>query len=145
VFPEIARHPEYGTYLAERIASYEKMSNITYDYLSKVPALQVNRTNGAFYMAVAFKDGLLNNRQSLPIANNEVRDLVQGLVSQPGVSPDKRFVYNILAATGICIVPLSSFSTPLQGFRVTLLEKDENECRRIYRTLAEKIDEYLQS
>ena len=145
VFPEIARHPEYSSYLAQRITSYEKMSNITFDYLSKVPALQVNRTNGAFYMAVAFRDGLLNHRQSLPIANSEVRELVQGVVNQPGVSPDKRFVYHILAATGICVVPLSSFSTPLQGFRVTLLEKDENECRRIYRTLAEKIDEYLQS
>jgi len=145
VIPSIVRHPEYAAYLAERIACYERMSNITYNYLKEVPQLLVNRTNGAFYMAVAFKEGLLNNRQSLPIANAEVKELVEGLVNQPGVSPDKRFVYNILAATGICIVPLSSFSTPLQGFRVTLLEKDENECRRIYRTLAEKIGEYLAS
>ncbi len=145
VIPEIVRHPEYSAYLAQRIASYERMSNITYDCLSQVSALQVNRTNGAFYMAVAFKDGLLNNRQSFPIANREVRELVEGLINQPGVSPDKRFVYQILATTGICTVPLSSFSTPLQGFRVTLLEKDENECHRIYSTLAEKIGEYLNS
>ena len=145
VIPAIARHPEYAGYLAERIASYEKMSNITYDFLSKVPALQVNRTNGAFYMAVAFKDGILNNSQTIPIANTEVKELVEGLINKPGVSPDKRFVYQILAATGICIVPLSSFSTPLQGFRVTLLEKDENECRRIYSSLAEKIGEYINS
>jgi len=145
VFPAIMRHPLYASYLGERIARYEKMSNITYDYLRKIPELQVNRTNGAFYMAVAFRDGLLNHRQSIPIANAEVRELVEGLVSQPGVSPDKRFVYHILAATGICIVPLSSFSTPLQGFRVTLLEKDEDECRRVYAILAEKIGEYLRS
>jgi aspartate/methionine/tyrosine aminotransferase len=145
VIPEIVRHPEYSAYLAQRIASYERMSNITYDCLSQVPALQVNRTNGAFYMAVAFKDGMLNNRQSIPIANREVKELVEGLINQPGVSPDKRFVYQILASTGICTVPLSSFSTPLQGFRVTLLEKDEVECRRIYSTLAEKIGEYLNS
>ena len=50
-----------------------------------------------------------------------------------------------LAATGICIVPLSSFNTSLQGFRVTLLEKDPVECERIYRTLAEKIGAYLNS
>lgn len=145
VIPEIVSHPEYSAYLAQRIAGYERMSNITYDCLSQVPALQVNRTNGAFYMAVAFKDGLLNNRQSIRIENQEIRELVDGLINQPGVSPDKRFVYQILAATGICTVPLSSFSTPLQGFRVTLLEKDENECRRIYSTLAEKIGEYLNS
>ena len=145
VIPAIMRHPEYASYLAERIASYERMSNITFDFLSQEPSLQVNRTNGAFYMAVAFKEGLLNNRQTLPIANAEVKELVEGLVNQPGVSLDKRFVYHILAATGICVVPLSSFSTPLQGFRVTLLEKDENECCRIYRTLTGKIGEYLNS
>jgi aspartate/methionine/tyrosine aminotransferase len=143
--PAIMSHPEYPGYLAERTARYEKMSNITYNFLKEVPGLMVNRTNGAFYMAVAFADGLLTSRQSLPIANPEVKELVEGLVNAPGVSPDKRFVYYILAHTGICIVPLSSFNTPLQGFRVTLLEKDEKECERIYRTLAEKIGEYLRS
>lgn len=145
VIPAIMSHPEYQGYLEERIRSYEQMSNITYNFLKEVPGLVVNRTNGAFYMAVAFKDGLLNSRQSLPIANAEVRDLVEGLVGAPGVSLDKRFVYYLLATTGICIVPLSSFNTPLQGFRVTLLEKDPAECERIYKTLAQKIGEYLNS
>ncbi|RNC71861.1 MAG: pyridoxal phosphate-dependent aminotransferase [Desulfuromonadales bacterium] len=143
--PAIMKHPEYQTYLQDRIRCYERMSNITYDCLKEVPGLMVNRTNGAFYMSVAFRDGLLTSRQSLPIENAEVRELVEGLVNAPGVSPDKRFVYYILASTGICIVPLSSFNTPLQGFRVTLLEKDEAECLRIYRTLAGKIAEYLKS
>nr|WP_246551525.1 pyridoxal phosphate-dependent aminotransferase [Geobacter hydrogenophilus] len=143
--PAIMKHPEYQTYLQERIRRYERMSNITFDCLKEVPGLMVNRTNGAFYMSVAFRDGLLTNRQSLPIENVEVRELVENLVNAPGVSPDKRFVYYILASTGICIVPLSSFNTPLQGFRVTLLEKDEAECLRIYRTLAGKIAEYLKS
>jgi aspartate/methionine/tyrosine aminotransferase len=143
--PAIMTHPEYPAYLAERTARYEKMSTITYNFLKEVPGLMVNRTNGAFYMAVAFRDGLLTSAQSLPIDNPEVRELVEGLVNAPGVSPDKRFVYYILAHTGICIVPLSSFNTPLQGFRVTLLEKDEKECERIYRSLAEKIGEYLKS
>jgi aspartate/methionine/tyrosine aminotransferase len=145
VIPAIMRHPEYQAYLAERIAGYERASNITFDCLSKVPQLMVNRTNGAFYMAVAFRDGVLNNRQSLPIASSEVRELVEGLVNKPGVSPDKRFVYYTLAATGICTVPLSSFATDLQGFRVTLLEKDEQECRRIYETLSARIGDYLNS
>ncbi|MCM2358709.1 MAG: pyridoxal phosphate-dependent aminotransferase [Geobacteraceae bacterium] len=143
--PAIMSHPEYQIYLAERVTRYERMSNITYNCLKEVPGLLLNRTNGAFYMAVTFGEGLLSSRQSLPIANPEVRELVEGLVNAPGVSPDKRFVYYILAHTGICTVPLSSFNTPLQGFRVTLLEKDEQECERIYRTLAEKIGEYLRS
>ena len=96
-------------------------------------------------MAVAFKDGVLNAKQSLPIENTDVRALVESLVNQPGVSLDKRFVYYILAATGICTVPLSSFATPLLGFRVTLLERDPKETERIYKTLANKIKEYLAS
>lgn len=145
VIPAIMQHPDYQRYLAERISLYEKSSNITYNYLKEVPELQVNRTNGAFYMAVAFKDGALNSTQSLPIENNEVRELVESLVNQPGVAPDKRFVYYILATTGICTVPLSSFATSLQGFRVTLLERDQSETERIYKTLAEKTRQYLAS
>ena len=38
---------------------------------------------------------------------------------------DKRFVYYLLGAKGICVVPISSFCSELQGFRVTLLEEDE--------------------
>ncbi|HEY5975171.1 MAG TPA: pyridoxal phosphate-dependent aminotransferase [Geobacteraceae bacterium] len=143
--PAIMSHPQYPIYLEERTRRYERMSNITYSFLKEVPGLQVNRTNGAFYMSVAFQDGLLNSRQSLPIANPEVKSLVEQLVNAPNVSPDKRFVYYILASTGICIVPLSSFNTDLQGFRVTLLERDPAESERIYRTLATKIKEYLNS
>ena len=145
VIPAIMQHPEYQVYLKERIALYERSSNITYNFLKEVPELLVNRTNGAFYMAVAFKEGVLTDRQSLPIENQEVRELVESLVNQPGVSPDKRFVYYTLAATGICSVPLSSFATSLQGFRVTLLERNPEETERIYRTLAAKIKEYLAS
>jgi len=143
--PAIMSHPGYREYLDERISRYERMSNITYDYLKEVPGLIVNRTNGAFYMAVGFEPGLLNNRQSLPLENREVRELVEGMVNAPGVAPDKRFVYYILAHTGICTVPLSSFNTDLLGFRVTLLEKEEAECRRIYGILREKIGQYLAS
>lgn len=143
--PKIFSHPEYKQHLSERITRYERMSNIAYDILAEVPGLMVNRTNGAFYMSVAFQEGLLNHKQSLPIENPEVRELVEGLVSGKDVAPDKRFVYYILAHTGICIVPLSSFSTSLQGFRCTLLEKDEGEFTKIFETLAAKIHEYLQS
>ncbi|MBJ6727902.1 pyridoxal phosphate-dependent aminotransferase [Geomesophilobacter sediminis] len=143
--PALMQHPEYPTYLKERIARYEKASNITYQALKEIPGLAVNRTNGAFYMAVSFRKGVLNDRQSLPIEKPELQELVEGIVNAPGVSLDKRFVYYVLANTGICVVPLSSFNTDLLGFRVTLLERDEDEVRRIYRTLTEKIDAYLKS
>ena len=89
--------------------------------------------------------GLLNDSQSLAIDNGEVRELVEGLVNQPGVSTDKRFVYYLLAATGICVVPISSFCTEERGFRITLLEIDEKEFTQIFITIANAVTNYLKS
>ncbi|MEZ4600941.1 MAG: pyridoxal phosphate-dependent aminotransferase [Syntrophotaleaceae bacterium] len=143
--PLILSHPQFPVYLEERKSRYEKHSNIAYDQLREIPGIKVNRTNGAFYMSVVFNRELLKEHQTLPIENNEVRRLVEGLVSAPGIAPDKRFVYYLLASTGICVVPLSSFCTEEQGFRITLLEKDEAEFTRIFRTIGESITEYLNS
>ncbi|MFH1147197.1 MAG: pyridoxal phosphate-dependent aminotransferase [Pseudomonadota bacterium] len=143
--PRLMSHEKYPEYLNERVSRYEKFSNIAYERLKKVPGILVNRTNGAFYMSVAFEEGRMNSEQVLPINNEDVRRLVENLVSAPGVSLDKRFVYYLLGSTGICVVPLTSFSTDLQGFRVTLLERDENEFRRIFDVLAGSIESYLNS
>jgi aspartate/methionine/tyrosine aminotransferase len=43
------------------------------------------------------------------------------------------------------VVPLSSFATDLQGFRITLLEKDEQEFIKIFTTISQAIDRYLAS
>ncbi len=145
VYPKVVTHPEYWGYLEKRIARYEKYSNIAYDMLKDVDGVLVNRTNGAFYMSVAFEDGCLNNTQTLSIENNEVRKHVEGLVNQPGVEPDKRFVYYLLGATGICVVPLTSFASEMQGFRVTILETDEEKFTMIFKTMAQAIEQYLQS
>ncbi len=96
-------------------------------------------------MCVVFEDGRLNNGQTLPIANPEVRDLVEKLTSSENIQPDKRFVYYLLAAAGICVVPLTSFSTDLQGFRFTLLEQDEDTFRQMIEKLAMSITNYLES
>jgi aspartate/methionine/tyrosine aminotransferase len=81
----------------------------------------------------------------LPIENDEVRKTVESMVSGPDVSLDKRFVYYLLGATGVCVVPLSSFATDLQGFRATLLESDEEEFIGIMHTIADGIKQYLAS
>ncbi len=143
--PKLLSHPEYNNYLAERIERYERHSNIAYDCLKHVDGILVNRTNGAFYMSVVFEDGVLSHQQTLEIENKEVQAEVERLVSLPGTSLDKRFVYYLLGATGICVVPLSSFATSLQGFRITLLERDEDTFRMIFETMAGNISRYLAS
>ena len=143
--PLLLSHPEYDGYLQERIERYERFSNIAYNVLKKVPGLKVNRTNGAFYMSVVFDRALLNDKQSLPIEIAEVRQMVEGLVNQPNVSLDKRFVYYLLASTGICTVPISSFCTEERGFRITFLEQDEQEFTKIFQMIADSIGAYLNS
>jgi len=143
--PLLVQHPQYMSYLQERINRYEKFSNIAYDILKDIEGLVVNRTNGAFYMSVAFEPGRLNHNQFLTINKKEVREFVEGLVNQPGVSPDKRFVYYLLGATGVCVVPLSSFATDWQGFRITLLERDEKRFIKIFEMIADGIKRYQAS
>jgi alanine-synthesizing transaminase len=145
VMPRVVTHPQYKEYLDQRIRRYERISNIAYDCLKNVDGVLVNRTNGAFYMSVVFNEGRLNNRQTLPIENKEVRSFVESLVNKPDVSLDKRFVYYLLGATGVCVVPLSSFATDMQGFRSTLLETDEDRFRKIFDIIAKAIKQYLAS
>ena len=142
--PKIMMHPKYQHYLDERIRHYERLSNIAYNILKDVPCLMVNRTNGAFYMTAVFNEAFLNSRQKLSISQPEIRKFVEDLVGE-NVELDKRFVYYLLGATGICVVPLTSFFTSLQGFRMTLLEKDEAKFEAIVKIIAEKVEEFIES
>jgi len=142
--PRIMSHPEYERYLQERLQRYERLSNLAYDVLKDVPCLIVNRTNGAFYLTAVFNEAFLNNRQSLPIKHASVKEYVERLVEQ-NIELDKRFVYYLLGSTGICVVPLTSFFTPLQGFRMTLLEKNEEKFAWIVQTIADSVKAYIES
>lgn len=142
--PKVMTHPEYGKYLNTRIRRYEKLSNMAYNILKNVPYIVVNRTDGAFYMTVVFNEAVLNNKQTLPIENSEIRQFIEKLTSD-NIELDKRFVYYLLGSTGICVVPLTSFFTPLLGFRLTLLEPDEDRFEYTVKKLGEKIVEYIDS
>jgi alanine-synthesizing transaminase len=141
VIPAIMGNRRYPGHIAQRNAAYEKRSRIAYELLKDVPGILVNRTNGAFYFTVVFENGSLRPDQTLPVANATAREKVEWLVKN--VALDKRFVYYLLASTGICVVPLTGFNCDLQGFRVTLLESDDRKFEWIFRTLRDKITEYL--
>jgi len=143
--PHIFDHPEYGAYLQERRARYSRYSRLACDRLGGIPGVLVNPAKGAFYMSVVFEDRAVNHHQSLPIEKTEVLDLIENLTAGPKIQADKRFVYYLLAATGICVVPLSSFNTDLQGFRFTLLDPDEAHFTGMLDTLAASIEAYLAS
>ncbi len=142
--PKIVTHPEYEKYLNDRVRHYERLSNIAYNALKDVPYLIVNRSNGAFYMSMVFNEASLNDRQTLPIEQPEIRSYVEKLTSEK-IEPDKRFVYYLLGSTGICVVPLTSFFTSVPGFRMTLLDRDEDKFEYIVKTLADKVVQYIES
>jgi len=104
----------------------------------------VNCPSGAFYMTILFEDGALNGSQKLRIDQPAVRKTVEEMVSN-GTPNDQRFVYYLLGATGICVVPLTGFCCRRDGFRVTLLECDDEKRRWTFATLAKSLREYLGS
>jgi aspartate/methionine/tyrosine aminotransferase len=143
VIPAIMSDARYAGHIAHRNEVYEKRSRIAYDLLKDIAGIVVNQTNGAFYMTVMFKENVLTPDQKLVITNARAKEKVEQLVAD--VALDKRFVYYLLGATGICVVPLTGFNCDLRGFRVTLLESDDAKFEWIFRTLKEKITEYLRS
>lgn len=144
VIPTVMSDPRYESHLEERRKFYKKRSEMAFDILKKVQGIISPKATGAFYISTVFKKGVLNNKQRLKIKNEKVRKFVEEKTAND-VSPDKRLVYYLMGATGICVVPLSGFNCNLQGFRATLLESDDAKFKWIFETIASKITEYLKS
>jgi len=142
--PLIQEHPKYQVYLEARRHAIAERSRLIAKHLADIPFIRFNNTNGAFYNTIVFKEGVLNNNQKLHIDNLEVKDLVKSWVENID-EPDKRFVYYLLAAKGVCVVPLSSFQSDLYGFRITLLEENEEVLHDTFDRIAEAINEFCTS
>ncbi len=142
--PKIFGDPRFKTYRDETNRNIGRRSKIITDILSTVPQLTFNETFGAFYNTIIFREGSLKPTQRLKIDNPEIRNLVEGWVSSD-IHLDKRFVYYLLAAKGVCVVPISSFCSELEGFRVTLLEEDETTLVSTFTAIRDGLIEYLAS
>jgi aspartate/methionine/tyrosine aminotransferase len=141
--PAILSHPEFPGHRKTLNEAIARRGEVVYEALHDLPGLIVNRTYGAFYNSIVFEPGILKPTQKLRVENSKAAALVETLVE--GIALDKRFVYYLLAATGICVVPISSFCSDLLGFRVTLLEEDPKKMDWMYSRLREAIQEYLAS
>lgn len=134
----------FKTYRDETNRNIGRRSKIIADILRTVPELTFNETFGAFYNTIIFRDGTLKPNQKIHIADQQVRALVENWTNQ-NIPFDKRFVYYLLGAKGVCVVPISSFCSELQGFRVTLLEEDEEILVKTFTAIRDGIVEYLKS
>jgi len=144
--PRIMSDPRFWPYRTEMNNKIGRRSKIIAGILGVVPELRFNETYGAFYNTIIFKEGVLNERQHLKVEDPKAKALVESwLDGNEKVDSDKRFVYYLLASTGICVVPISSFCSDLRGFRVTLLEENEELLQKTFTRLREAIQEYLKS
>ena len=141
--PVVIGDPRYAVHLDRRAAMFEKRADEAVAYFAGCDAVVVNKPSGAFYLTVMFKAGVLNDGQHLSIENDVVRGRIESLAGD--VSPDKRFVYYLMGATGIVVVPLTGFQCAHEGFRVTLLESDDTKRAWILQTLRDAIDRYVAS
>jgi alanine-synthesizing transaminase len=149
--PKILGDERFKQYREETNQRIGRRSKIISDILGTVPQLTFNETFGAFYNTIIFREGSLKPSQKLTIENSAVRNLLESWVNNPDGTPnpevalDKRFVYYLLAAKGVCVVPISSFCSELQGFRVTLLEENEEILIKTFTAIRDAIVEYLAS
>jgi alanine-synthesizing transaminase len=141
--PLVMGDSRYIDHLKRRSQMFEKRANEAWSILSEVSGIRVVKPKGAFYLSILFDLDKLNNRQTLPIERRETRRYVETLVQ--GVDVDKRFVYYLLASTGICVVPMTGFYSNMKGFRMTLLETDDRVRQNTLKTIARSIEIYLSS
>lgn len=141
--PKIYSDPRFPVHIKKLSDEYGEKAGIVYTILRGVKGIVAPKPGGAFYVSVVFDEGVLRDNQTLPIGNSKVQELVDTIT--PGIPNDKRFVYYLMASTGICVVPLSGMNSHLDGFRMTLLEPDTKKFEERVKLLAEKIKEYINS
>ena len=141
--PLVMGDPRYADHLAAREKLFSDRADEAMAAFESCEHVIVNKPGGAFYLTVMFKDGVLGGAQQLEIANPAVRATIEEMVV--GVQPDKRFVYYLMGATGIVVVPLTGFQCEHHGFRATLLEADDAKRAWILETLRSSIDRYVAS
>ena len=144
--PRIMKDPRYESFIKETNQHVGQRSKYLSKVFSDVPYITFNDTNGAFYNTMIFKPGVLKPHQKLKMEDPRAEALLdQWFASNGKVELDKRFVYYLLAAKQVCLVPISSFCSDLMGFRMTLLEEDEAIRDETYKRIKEGIIEYCKS
>jgi alanine-synthesizing transaminase len=136
--------PRFKQYREQTNQNIGKRSREIARILSPVKEVTFNETFGAFYNTIIFREGVLKPHQKLIVPNPHAAQFVAQWTANT-LPLDKRFVYYLLAAKGVCVVPISSFSSHLHGFRVTLLEEDEAVLNQTFEAIRDGLLEYVNS
>jgi alanine-synthesizing transaminase len=142
--PKILGSPLFEAYRKEENNKIGKRSKLITEILGDVPFLYFNETFGAFYNTMVFKKDALKRTGRIKIENPQIAELFESWIT-PDMALDKIFVYNLLAAKGVCVVPLSSFHSDLIGFRVTLLENNEELLKSTFGKIKDALYEFCEA
>ncbi len=142
VLPKIFSDSRYASTLKERTKKYQQKANLANKIFKENNFIIAPKPAGAFYFSIVFKAGNAG-KQKLKIKNKKIEKYIEKIISKNTLNLDKKFVYYLMAETGICTVPLSSFNSKLQGIRITLLENDLLEFKKIIKIIDQKIKEFF--
>ncbi|MCX7655884.1 MAG: pyridoxal phosphate-dependent aminotransferase [Treponemataceae bacterium] len=143
--PDIMGDIRYGTHLEHRRTQFAQRTREASQAFANSKGATLIPPEGGFFATVifdkkAFSQGT-SHEKPLPLSNSVLAQFLKN--TSHASAPDKRFVYWLIGTTGICVVPLSGFTTDIPGFRFTLLEHDDTQRRTIFTTLAEATQAYL--
>lgn len=141
VIPDIMGDSKYPEWQEKRNTLFKKRSEQLSEIFAKCQNVVINPPSGAFYLSVVFNKKI-TAKMRLRIKNPTISSYINSLLIGKEKS-DFSFVYQLLGAKNICVVPLSSFVTNLQGFRCTLLEQDEQRFFHIFQSIVDAIEEFF--
>ncbi len=137
VFPRIVTHPKFTAFRDSRMAKYKARLDTAMEIFGPCEVIQPVVPDGVFYLTCTIDTQKFPNNNKLTARNDDIRVYIDMLGNKIVLRTDKQFAYELLGAEGVCVVPLSGFASPIDGFRMTLLEEDADlfreTCIRIRR------------
>ena len=140
VLPHLYEHPKFQPYLQARSEKYQRRAEEACEYFASLPQVRVNKPKGVFYLVVELLD--LPHR-TLESVNKDVR-LYLDQLELASIPADFQFAYELMGAEGVCVVPLTGFSSDVTGFRMTLLQEDDAIFNQTLKKIARAIKGYYQ-
>ena len=132
ILPHLYDAPEFKVSIRARIEKYQRRAQQAVEYFNTFPQLRVTMPGGVFYLVVELLD---LPRAKLCATTKASRLFIDKLLAEKPVAEDFQFCYELMASEGVCVVPLTGFGSSLNGFRMTLLQEDD----QVFTSTLEKI------
>jgi len=128
ILPLVYEDIRFEEYLNNRIKKYKQRALIVEEYLWSIKSIKYINHKWAFYFSVVFDMTKINYDFDIKYENHNLEEYI--LEISKDKRWDKKFCYNLLWKTWICVVPLSWFNSNYEWFRMTLLESNEEKFRK---------------